>query len=92
MDNKEKMFDEIISYAEQQKSLAQEQAECQYCHLDENLTALQEQFSSPDNSIKITLDCGGGEVCIVFCRGFETANLVVTEARFCPFCGRKIKL
>lgn len=87
----EKMLDEIISYGEQQKSLAKEQAECQYCHFDENLTVLMEQFSTPDNDLEIKFSCGGGEVCIIVRKGIETANLVVTNAKFCPYCGRKIQ-
>lgn len=85
----EKMLDDIISYGEQQKSLAKEQAECQYCHFDENLTVLMEQFSTPDNDLEIKFSCGGGEVYIIVRKGIETANLL-TKARFCPYCGRKI--
>lgn len=65
--------------------------DCPYCHLDENLTCSQEWFNNADGTLSIGICCGDGEVNVIVKQGGLSANLV-TQAKYCPYCGRQISL
>lgn len=70
-----------------------EQTDCPYCHLDSDLQCSMESFASPDDDIEISLSCGGAEVAILF-KNKSSNDVVglVTSAKYCPYCGRRIVL
>lgn len=82
--------DTLINFIKSKLAEEVGQGDCEYCHFDENLQCSQDWFAHSNDDVEIGLSSGGSEVVIIYRNGEEYSTLV-TQCKYCPYCGRRIR-
>ena len=76
---------EVINFEKATKNVR-----CRYCQIDENSQCHVDGFEDPEGDVRLTICVGGGEMILELTIGDKKDIILVEDAHFCPYCGRRI--